>query len=85
MITTLTDVRVEELVRKDPKHLADKQELARALYNLLEKLRKAQSLEDAGRLEDALVSWKRALDLNPKSKQASARVRALARKMKGRK
>jgi tetratricopeptide (TPR) repeat protein len=42
----------------------------------------AQTFEDAGRDDDALAAWKRTVDLNPKNKQAAARVRALSRKAK---
>jgi tetratricopeptide (TPR) repeat protein len=42
----------------------------------------AQVHEDAGRDADALATWKRVLDLDPSSKQANAKVRALTRKVR---
>ncbi len=42
----------------------------------------AQAFDDAGQTDDALASWKRVLDLNPKNKQAYTRVRALTQKQR---
>lgn len=36
--------------------------------------------EESGRPDDALATWKRVLDLDPKNKQASSKIRTLSRK-----
>ncbi len=42
----------------------------------------AQTLDDAGRSQEALEAWKRVLDLNPKNKLAAAKIRVLHRKLR---
>lgn len=42
----------------------------------------AQVHDDAGRTEDAIATWNRVLDLNPRNKQASTKVRALTRRLR---
>jgi tetratricopeptide (TPR) repeat protein len=69
-------VRALEAYQKELERSPDDAELLAA---------QAQALEDTARPDEALASWKRVLDLNPKSKQAYARVRALGRRPKGRK
>lgn len=42
----------------------------------------AQVHDDAGRTADALATWNRVLDLNPRNKQALAKVRTLTRRLR---